>query len=53
MTLDSTTCVKRSKTYEKNILRGHRDDGLQVVEIEPSYGTVAGGAAATAAAARW
>jgi predicted RecB family nuclease len=42
--------VERGKVHEKNILQGFRDRGLQVIEIPPSQGNVADGAAATAAA---
>ncbi len=42
--------VKRGEAHEKTILQGFCDRGLQVVEIPPSHGNVAAGAAATATA---
>jgi predicted RecB family nuclease len=42
--------VARGEAHEKEVLRGFRDRGLSVVEIPPSQGNVAAGAAATAAA---
>jgi predicted RecB family nuclease len=42
--------VKRGAVHEKTILQGFRDRDLHVVEIPPSQGNVAAGAAATAAA---
>jgi predicted RecB family nuclease len=42
--------VRRGLVHEKTILQGFRDRGLQVVEIPPSHGNEAAGAAATAAA---
>ncbi|HEY2313637.1 MAG TPA: TM0106 family RecB-like putative nuclease, partial [Streptosporangiaceae bacterium] len=42
--------VKRGEAHEKTILQGFRDRGLQVVEVPPSQGNVAAGAATTAAA---
>ncbi len=42
--------VKRGEVHEKEVLRGFRDRGLTVVEIPPSQGNVADGAAATRSA---
>ena len=42
--------VARGEAHEKEVLRGFRDRGWTLVEIPPSQGSVATGAAATAAA---
>jgi predicted RecB family nuclease len=42
--------VARGQAHEKEVLQGFRDRGLTVVEIPPSQGNVAAGAASTAAA---
>jgi predicted RecB family nuclease len=42
--------VTRGEAHEKEVLQGFRDRGLTVVEIPPSRGNVAAGAASTTAA---